>query len=194
MRLSVLGGEWAGRRLAAPKGKPIRPTSQQVREAVFDLLGPAVAGARLCDLFAGSGALGIEALSRGAAACTFVESAPFSLRAIRESLETLAPGPDRQAVVVRGEVLKTVPKLALQGAVFDGIFMDPPYRKSLAGKSLIALAHHAILAPEGWVVVEHDRREDLPAEVGSPGLGAVLKLRRRARYGDTCISIYLRQP
>jgi 16S rRNA (guanine966-N2)-methyltransferase len=184
----VIAGEWRGRRLQAPPGDATRPTSDRVREALFSVLGERVAGARVLDLFAGSGALGIEALSRGAASATFVDSAPAALKALRANLEAVGAerSGDERAARGRTEVRRQDARRFLAGASaagreYDLAFLDPPYR--LAGRlgGELSAILPAVLAPEGLVIAESDRREPLDLE---------LPLLDERRYGDTLIRIH----
>jgi 16S rRNA (guanine966-N2)-methyltransferase len=174
--MRVIAGRYGGRRLQAPRGAATRPTSDRVREALFSVLGD-VEGARVLDLFAGSGALGIEALSRGAAAATFVDSAPAAIRAVRATLDALgATAEVRRADA--GRFLGAAPAAARQ---YDLVFLDPPYRLAgRLGRELTA-ALPAVLAPGAAVVAESDRRA--PLELGMPILD-------ERRYGDTLIRIH----
>ena len=175
--MRVIAGDYRGRRLQAPAGAATRPTSDRVREALFSVLGDRVHGARVLDLFAGSGALGIEALSRGAAEATFVDDAPGAIRAVKANLDMLgAEGEVRRADVRR--FLGSARAVARQ---YDLVFLDPPYRLAgrLGGELTAALP--AVLAPGAVVVAESDRRE--PLELGLPILD-------ERRYGDTLITIH----
>jgi 16S rRNA (guanine966-N2)-methyltransferase len=172
--MRVIAGELGGRRLRSPRGAGTRPTSERVREALFSMLGD-LSGLRVLDLFAGSGALGIEALSRGAAAATFVERSPRALGALRGNIAAL--GLSERARVVEGDALAA---LRLPGE-YDLVFLDPPYAaaRPLAGALERGIA--GVLAAGGRVVSESDRRA--PLELGLP-------LRRERRYGDTMIRIH----
>ena len=180
--MRVIGGEDAGRRLKAFKGRDIRPTPDRVREALFASLGDKVRGARVLDLFAGTGALGIEALSRGAREAVFVESAATAAGLIRENLELL--GRADQARVVRGKA-----HMAVRGGLggsFDLIFADPPYRidvKYLHG-IFLSVVGKGLLEPGGVLVLESSSRRE--------PLGPIreLKLVKRRVYGDTSIEFY----
>jgi 16S rRNA (guanine966-N2)-methyltransferase len=178
----IIAGAFKGRRLTPVKGR-IRPTAAKVREAVFSILGPAVDGVRVLDLFAGTGALGIEALSRGAAAATFVEDHPEALKVLRRNLEAL--GLLGRTTVWPLPVTAALKKLAGRGERFGLAFLDPPYGRGEAVAALSALASLNLLSPGARVVVEHSRRESLP-EVCAP-LGR-LEVRR---YGDTQVAFYL---
>jgi 16S rRNA (guanine966-N2)-methyltransferase len=175
--MRVIAGRWGGRRLQAPPGEATRPTSDRVREALFSVLGDRVDGARVLDLFAGSGALGIEALSRGAAHATFVDSAPAAIRSLTANLSAL--GAD--AEVRRADARRFLGAASANGRHYDLVFLDPPYR--LAGRlgGELAAALPAVLAPGAMVVTESDRRAPLELE---------LELIDERRYGDTLIRIH----
>lgn len=179
--MRVIGGHDRGRRLRAPRGLRTRPTADRVRETLFDILGPAVAGARVLDLFAGTGAVGIEALSRGAARVVLVERDQSALRALRANLAAL--GASRAAArVMAGDVLHVLPELGGQEGPFDFVFVDPPYATALAGRTLEALAAARICRDGTEVVVQHSTRTVLPVV---PGLTAH---RRPRQFGDTALT------
>jgi 16S rRNA (guanine966-N2)-methyltransferase len=179
--MRVIAGRYGGRRLRAPAGAATRPTSERVREAVFSMLGP-LDGIRVLDLFAGSGALGIEALSRGAAGVTFVERAPAARAVLEENLAGL--GISRPAAIVRGgDARPELRAAAGRGETFDLVFLDPPYRQADVLGPALAGPLGAVLARGARVVCESDRRR--PLEVGLP-------LERERRYGDTLIRVHSR--
>ena len=179
--MRIIAGEFRGRRLAAVKGR-IRPTSDKVREAIFNILGPKVLGARVLDLYAGTGALTLEALSRGAAEAVLVEEHPAALSVLRQNLETLAL--HSRVRVLALPVSGALRKLAARGDRFSLIFLDPPYGQGLALKTLAALEASGLVRPEARIVAEHSRRETLPEQGGSLGLS-------QARlYGDTQVAFY----
>jgi 16S rRNA (guanine(966)-N(2))-methyltransferase RsmD len=175
--MRVVAGTHGGRRLQAPRGRETRPTSDRVRESLFAVLGDRVAGARVLDLFAGSGALGIEALSRGAAEATFVDSSPAAVRAVRANLEAL--GID--AEVVRADARAALRTARAAARQYDLVFLDPPYRLAERLAPGLAEGIEALLAPGGSVVSESDRRAPLPL---------TLPLHDERRYGDTLIRIH----
>jgi 16S rRNA (guanine966-N2)-methyltransferase len=177
VRVRVVAGAYGGRVLRAPRGAATRPTSEKVREAVFAIL-PDVADATVLDLFAGSGAVGIEALSRGAAHATFVDAARAARAVIDANLAALDLV--ARATVVGGDAVAFA---AAATGPFDAVFVDPPYASDLASRAVAALPASA-LAPGAVVVIEHDRRHE-PAEA----LGAVRRIDHR-RYGDTLVSFY----
>jgi 16S rRNA (guanine966-N2)-methyltransferase len=180
--MRIIAGELKGRRLAPVKGR-IRPTAAKGREAVFSILGTAVFGARVLDLFAGTGALGIEALSRGAAAAVFVEDHPESLKVLCRNLADL--GLADRTTVWPLPVTTALKQLAGRGEPFGLAFLDPPYGGGDMVAALSTLASLHLLRPGARVVVEHSRRESLPE-----ACGALTRLTVR-RYGDTQVAFYL---
>ncbi len=179
--MRIIAGEFKGRRLAAVKGR-IRPTSDKVREAIFSILGPAVVGARVLDLFAGTGALSLEALSRGALDAVLVEEQAAALSVLQQNLDSLGIG-DRVRVMPL-PVSAALRKLAAQGTQFSLIFLDPPYGRGLALKTLESLQDSGLLQPDARIVAEHSHRETLPEQVGR------LMLHQCRRYGDTQVAFY----
>jgi 16S rRNA (guanine966-N2)-methyltransferase len=173
----VIAGQWGGRRLQAPAGAATRPTSDRVREALFSILGDRVAGARVLDLFAGSGALGIEALSRGAAEATFVDSSPAAVKAVRANLEALAV----EAEVRRADVGVFLRGASGAGRHYDLVFLDPPYRLAERLGRELSEALTAVLAPGGLAISESDRRSPLDLDMTPTD---------ERRYGDTVIRIH----
>jgi 16S rRNA (guanine966-N2)-methyltransferase len=176
----VIGGELRGRRLAAPSGTGIRPTSDRVREAIFDILYSqgGVEGAQVVDLFAGSGALGIEALSRGAASVTFVDQDPVAVEAIRANLASVGLAEaerDGDATVVRADADRWV---ATTASRYDLALVDPPYRYAgwddlvsrLPADFAILESDAEIPAPEGWVVIKSKRYGGTIVTVARPEL------------------------
>jgi pantetheine-phosphate adenylyltransferase len=174
----VTGGALAGRRLRVPATRGVRPTADRVREALFARLA-GWDGARVLDLYAGSGSLGIEALSRGASYAVFVEGSAAVIATLRANLAAL--GLEPRARVVRGDVRRAIARLAREGERFDLVLVDPPYASGEAARALAALAGAGILTPGATLVVESSRRGELAAP---PGL-VVLDERR---YGDTRIT------
>ena len=182
--MRIVGGSLGGRVLRAPAGAATRPTSEKVREAVFGILqnrGDQVAG-HVLDLFAGSGAVGIEALSRGAKHATFVDSAKPALLATRGNLREL--GVDDRATVHASDAIAFVKRPLADGAPpWSLVFIDPPYASDLAVRAVQALPL-ASLTGDAVIVIEHDRRNAPPE-----ALGSLVRTDER-RYGDTLISFY----
>lgn len=184
--MRIVGGEHGGRRILAPRGRGVRPTLDRVREAIFDVLRDRVRGARVLDLFAGSGALGLEALSRGAAHATFCDAADRPAQAVRDNARRLGFPPSAARVLLM-PAHQAIRRLAREGEPFDVAFVDPPYESRLYDETLLALALEGIMVPGGVVVVEHGRRQEVGAVYGD--LHAV----RRRRYGETCVAYFERQ-
>lgn len=182
--MRVIAGALGGRRLIAPRGRQTRPTSDRVREAIFSSLGD-VGGVAVLDLYAGSGALGIEALSRGAASAVFVEPARPALAALRQNLQSLAL--EARAEVFAVPVARAVP--ALSGRGFALILADPPYaRLAEAARELTALVGvPGALSSEARLVLEHAAR-DAPPRIADIAPTATRK------YGDTAVSRYVVAP
>jgi 16S rRNA (guanine966-N2)-methyltransferase len=179
----IVGGSLSGRVLRAPPGAATRPTSEKVREALFNILGNIMGsldGAHVLDLFAGSGALGIEALSRGAAHATFVDGGKPAITAIRGNLREL--GLEPRALVIPGDAVSHAAKL-VPAAPWRLVFVDPPYRSDLATRAVLAIPS-AHLAQGAVIVIEHDRHNAPPDPLGS-----LLRTDQR-RYGDTMISLF----
>lgn len=177
--MRVIAGRLGGRRLKAPRGRDTRPTSDRVREALFSMLAD-VRNARVLDLFAGTGALGIEALSRGAAQVVFVERAPTALAALRANLAMLQVGSE-QSEVRASEALAALRSARERGETYDLVFVDPPYGRARELGEALAGILPALLAPGARVVVEADRRNLLELS---------LRAEAHRRYGDTTITIY----
>jgi 16S rRNA (guanine966-N2)-methyltransferase len=181
----VIGGRLGGRRLVAPAGDGTRPTSERVSEAIFNILGPPPEDARVLDLFAGAGALGIEALSRGATHALFVDQARAAMHAVERNLGAL----DLRGVsrTVIGDARRVLADLARAGDVgFDWVFVDPPYAGDLASSALAVLGGGALLRGDAIVIAEHDRRSTLDPRYGA------LVLDDQRRYGDTAVSFFRR--
>lgn len=177
--MRVIGGTARGVPLIAPEGRDTRPTSDRVRESLFNILGPRVVDCRFLDLFAGTGAHGIEALSRGAAYAALVENS-------RAAGECILKNAQKARVWERGGLFRTaLPEaLARLPKPYDIVVADPPYAYEAYADLIQALQDYEILAPHALVVIEHERRTELPEVVGA------LKRTRKAQYGDTVLSFY----
>ena len=184
--MRIVGGSLRGRRLAAPAGSRIRPTGARVRAALFDILthgaaGNAVEGARVVDLFAGTGALGLEALSRGAVRLTAIERDPAALATLRVNIAALAPA--GTATVVAADATRPPPA----PHACDLAFLDAPYRAGLAEPALRALVDGDWLVPAATVVVEHDIGDAIAPPAG-------FTVRDRRRYGGTGLAFLRPEP
>jgi len=182
--MRVVGGRLRGRTLAAPKSQAIRPTSDRLRESLFNILahayGDPVAGARVLDLFAGTGALGLEAISRGAAFCLFVDDGAEARALIRQNVDALGLG--QVTRVFRRDATRLGAAHPVEP--FGLVFLDPPYRKGLALPALAALRDGGWLVPDALVVVEEAADAELAAPTGYDEL-------ERRSYDDTMI-VFLR--
>ena len=187
--MRVSGGRYSNRAIVLPKGPRIRPTQDHVRQALFNILAARVEGARVLDLFAGSGALGIESLSRGAKHVTFVDRSGFCIAAIEANLKSLLGQASwGSSTFLKADVLSAIRKLAVRGQTFDLVLLDPPYGEDLARKTLIALCRGAIVSQSGWVVAESDKRDPLPPAFEDSGSRLVSQ--RIETYGDTVLTFY----
>ena len=174
--MKIITGKFKGRSIEMPKG--IRPTSDKVREALFEILKDKIGGSSFLDLYCGSGAIGIEALSRGAKTTTFVDNNFKCIRSLKKNLAAL----DISLVNIYAK--NTIQALKSITHVFDIIFFDPPYYKDIAKKTLIALSDCDILARNALVIIEAHKKDILPEEAGT------LKKIRTCKYGDTKLEFY----
>lgn len=188
--MRITGGTARGRKLATPRSDRIRPTCDRVREALFNILGPRISGARVLDLFAGTGAIGTEALSRGAMFTLFVDHSLEAGRLIEANLRACLRQPS--AAFVQLNLAETTTLQPLRAKLetdvrFDLVFMDPPYQKNLATPVLARVDEADILAPDALVVVEEHHTVNLPETIGS------LIVIDHRRYGETGLWLYRRR-
>lgn len=181
--MRVIAGKFRSRRLKGPKTLRLRPTSDRLRETLFNILGPAVEESLFVDLYAGTGAIGIEALSRGARGAIFVESHAKAAGLIRDNLAAL--GVRAGAEVIEASAARGLEKLAARHVVADFIFLDPPYESEEERVVVLELldASH-LIAPYGLVIVEHRRKTDLPERFDR------LERVRLLEQGDAALSFY----
>src|SRR5215831_15986132 len=181
--MRVIAGKYRSRRLVAPAGIETRPTSDRLRETLFNVLGPAVADSVWLDLFAGSGAIGLEALSRGAGMVYFVESSKRAVAAIRSNLATL--NVEQGCELLERDVVAALRLLDTRSVAFDFCFLDPPYRKQDAYQQVLEfLCTYRLLKPGSLVIAEHDKHFDPGAAFGQ------LTRHRILRQGDAVLSFY----
>ena len=183
--MRIIGGEYKSRSIAMPRGVEMRPTQDKVREALFNILGD-VTDKKVLELFAGSGAFGIEAISRGAGSVTFVDNNFRCIQTIKSNITSLGI-PNSKYSVMRADALKFPAKQAQSGENHDIIFLDPPYYRDMAKKCLISIDSCDIVTPAGMVIVEHFKKDAL--EVAE--LERLVFVDER-RYGDTVITILRR--
>ena len=186
--MRIIAGSYRSRPLKAPPGLSTRPTSDRLRETLFNVLAPRIQGAAFLDLYAGSGAVGIEALSRGAAHVTFVERSPAAVKNLRGNLERL--GIDSGFCIQReawGRFSALAAKANPRPERYEVVFLDPPYdekREYTATLGLLGGSAAALLAPGALVVAEHARKQTLDEQYGS------LKRMRQLKQGDAVLSFY----
>ncbi len=182
--LRIIAGSVRGRRIAGPRGEGLRPTSDRVRQVVFDVLGQTLPGGEVLDLYAGTGALGLEALSRGAAHARLVDRATTSLALCRQNAEAL--GFADLVDVVRADLPAGLARMG--GPTADWLFADPPYADAEAARDLLrVLAASCILSHGGVAVIEHTRRNPLDDRI--EGAHALTRTDQR-RFGETLVSFY----
>ncbi len=180
--MRVIAGEYKGRRLDPIEGMDIRPTSDKVKESLFNILGAAVIDSVFLDLFGGTGGIGIEALSRGAKHVVFSDSSIKSIKVRKGNLSRLDIKDGIE--VFNADYSTAIGKLYKYGKKFDIIFVDPPYSIGMAVSALKEIDKNPILSQSGLIIVEHDSKEDMPQKVGK------LYLYRYKQYGNTTLSFY----
>ena len=181
--MRIIAGKYRSRTLRSLKGNLLRPTSDRLRETLFNIFGPTVGGSTFVDLYAGTGAVGIEALSRGARHVIFAEQHAPAVALIRRNLESLGIG--AEAEILGMDVSRAIERLEARHVHAQFIFFDPPYAAdSEYESSLDALGESPLVAPEGCVIVEHLRKRELPERVGE------LELVRVVEQGDAALSFY----
>ncbi len=182
--MRIIAGRFKSRLIHSPKGVDLRPTADRVKESLFGILGGFIIDKDALDLFSGTGNLGIEALSRGARSCVFVDSHRPCIAVIKQNLQSL--GIQEGVEVKFKDAFKYIGEANAKGIMFDTIFLDPPYYKDLIKKSLLSLDNYNIIKALGIVVAEHYKRDDLP----DPGELNKLALFRQEKYGGTILSFY----
>ncbi|RMG67016.1 MAG: 16S rRNA (guanine(966)-N(2))-methyltransferase RsmD [Nitrospirae bacterium] len=179
--MRITAGSAKGRKLKAV-GEDVRPTASRVREAIFNIIGPSISGATFLDLYAGTGAVGFEALSRGAKSCVFVDINPLRISLIKRLASEY--GFKDRVRTYRMKAFSFLKRAASKGESFDYIFIDPPYQSEEIMLVLPVISEHRLIKEDGMVIVEHFSKRRLKENVGS------LNLVRQYRYGDTTITTY----
>ena len=179
--IRVLGGTIRGKKLFSPAGLQFRPATGRVKEFIFSYLGEIVEGARLLDLFAGTGALGIEALSRGAREVVFVDCAISSIELLKKNIKTCHLL--NKAFPVYGDVFHVLPKVKQKYEHFDIVIADPPFKDGLREKIVRIVSENALLHPGGYLIIEHDIRD--PDSENHP-----MTIQKQRHFGHCAISIY----
>ncbi len=181
--IRIIAGRAKGRRLSAPDGDETRPTGARVRQTLFDILAPRLAGARFLDLCAGAGAVGFEALSRGASRVVLVDSNVAAVLALKANAKALASA-GGDVTILREDARRALAWLADTGRRFDVVFFDPPYQGELYEEVLDGLGRSALLSDDGLIVAQHFKKRALPETI------AGLARSRAVRVGDHELSFY----
>lgn len=180
--MRVISGEFRGRILEKLEGMDIRPTSDRVKESLFNIFGVKTFDCSFLDLFAGTGAIGIEAYSRGAAKVVFIDTDAKSIQVLKENLQKL--NILDKVEVYNTDYINAINKLSADGRSFDIIFMDPPYMKGYEKIALNEVSDKNILSSDGIIVVEHDLGDEMPERAGK------LTIYRQKKYGNTMLTFY----
>lgn len=178
--MRVIAGDYKGRRLEAPADEKVRPTSDKVKEAMFSILMNDIYGAVVCDLFAGTGGLGIEALSRGASRCYFADQSKASIRLVQHNVEHC--GASERSVIIMGDYSRALGRIREKVDIF---LLDPPYETGLERKAMGMIRREELLAEDGIIMVEHSMRDEMEEEI----CGFVRF--KEKRYGKVVLSFYM---
>ncbi|MCG7407550.1 16S rRNA (guanine(966)-N(2))-methyltransferase RsmD [Paenibacillus sp. ACRRX] len=184
--MRVISGTAKGRQLKAVPGKGTRPTTDKVKEAMFSMIGPYFDGGLVLDLFAGTGGLGIEALSRGMDKAIFIDMDPKAIEVIRHNVQ--AAGVGIRSEIYRNDARRALKALAKRGTTFDLVFMDPPYRLTDADTLLTDMMESDLIANHATIVMEHDTGHEYPEQIG------LFVIWKKANYGETTLTMYQQRP
>ena len=180
--MRVIGGTHRGRRLRTVSGLTVRPTSDRLRETLFNVLAPRIIGSRFLDICAGSGAVGIEALSRGSRTATFIERSREACAVIEANLNSLGIG--KEAIIMNRDALMALKRLEQGSTQFDLAFFDPPYASEIYGQVMTLLGSRILLSPAGLVIVEHRAKSPFESAYGE------LRLSRELKQGESALAFY----
>ncbi|MEG0855046.1 MAG: 16S rRNA (guanine(966)-N(2))-methyltransferase RsmD [Terrisporobacter sp.] len=180
--MRVISGKVRGLKLNAPKNDDVRPTTDRVKESLFNMINSYMIESDILDLFAGTGSLGIECLSRGASRCIFVDSSKESIGIVKSNIKKARM--ENESVVLNTDFKSAIKSLASRNAEFDVIFMDPPYYKNMFSDALSAVDNNNLLKEDGIILVEHDTKDKFPNSIGR------LYKSKDKKYGGTTITFY----
>lgn len=180
--MRVISGKVRGLKLNAPKNDDVRPTTDRVKESLFNMINSYMMDSDILDLFAGTGSLGIECLSRGANKCVFVDKSKESINIVKSNIKKARV--ENESIVLNLDFKSAISSLALKKEKFDVIFMDPPYYKNMFNDALLAVDEKELLKEDGIIVVEHDTVDKFPDNMGR------LYKSREKKYGNTTITFY----
>jgi len=178
--MRIITGKARGLKLTTPKNMDVRPTSDRVKESLFNIIGTKIVGTHILDLFAGTGNLGLEAWSRGADKVIFIDESQASLQLVRTNIAKAKA--EKETTVIKGNAVKVIADLAARGEKFDFIFCDPPYNKGLPAQIIEQVAKYDIVIAGGYLIVEHSQHESITE------LPINLEIIRSEKYGETLIS------
>ncbi len=179
--MRVIAGKARGLKLNTPKNDDVRPTTDRVKESLFNMINPYIMDSNILDLFAGTGSLGIECLSRGASKCVFVDKSKESIDIVKSNIKKARV--ESESIIINSDFKEAI-RVKIKNEKFDVVFMDPPYYKNLFIECLETIEESNILSEDGIIVVEHDTKEILPDEVKN------LEKYRTKKYGNTTITFY----
>lgn len=180
--LRVISGSARGHRLKTPDSKATRPTADRVKESLFNIIAPHIESSNILDLYAGTGSLGIEALSRGAAAAVFVDSSDVNLKIIKYNL--VHTRLEEKGRIIRGKLPDAVNLCGICSSKYDIVFMDPPYGKNFVIKTLNVILKSDIINKNGTIIIEREKDDKVPQKLGN------IELVREKAYGGTVLSFY----
>ncbi|SFS51378.1 16S rRNA (guanine(966)-N(2))-methyltransferase RsmD [Marininema halotolerans] len=183
--MRIIAGCAKGTRLHSVQGLSVRPTTDRVKESLFQVIGPFFSGGFVLDLFAGSGSLGLEALSRGAERGIFIDQARGSIEAVRRNAK--ATRLDKHVEIYQRDARAALRTLKGRGISFQLIFLDPPYKDGVLPEVIQSIDEGELLEEDGWLIAEHDKGEALPQEIGK------LYIERTLTYGDIQIDLYTKE-
>ncbi len=178
--IRVIGGRHKGRRLQGPPGLAFRPTTGRVKEYIFNIIGTSILDARVLDIFAGTGSLGIEALSRGAEEVVFIEQSRMNLAILEKNISLCSLG--SQSRIIRGNVFDELKRFGRSGEKFDFILADPPFRESLHSEIARTVHETGVLSCDGWLIIEHESRD--------AGIEIPLRSVKNRKFGHCVVTTY----
>ena len=180
--MRVISGKARGLKLNTPKNDDVRPTTDRVKESLFNMINSYIMDSEILDLFAGTGSLGIECLSRGANQCIFVDNSKESINIVKSNIKKARV--ENESIVLNLDFKSAINSLSLKNKQFDVIFMDPPYYKNMFSDALLSVDENELLKEDGIIVVEHDTVDKFPDNMGR------LYKSREKKYGNTTITFY----
>lgn len=180
--MRVISGKARGLKLNTPKNNDVRPTTDRVKESLFNMINPYIMESDILDLFAGTGSLGIECLSRGANKCVFVDNSKESISIIKSNIKKARV--ENESIVINSDFKSVIHSLSLKNERFDVIFMDPPYYKDMFNDALRGIDENNLLKEDGIIVVEHDTKDKFPDNI------LRLYKSREKKYGNTTLTFY----